>query len=359
MVPNNLENATPTIYTTKSRDKKISDSELNPNIVDPIDAQEIFDYIRDINDPEHPLTLEQLNVVQEELISVEKNDEETIVDVGFVPTIPHCSMATLIGLTIRTKLQRSLHPSIKITVRITPDTHISADAINKQLADKERVAAALENPDLLRAVNQTGLITLWLPVRYFAKGKKSAATLKYLQKQWSDEFSRKARMVVVDVGAAPGSWCQVVADIVQPSTYEDAFVLGIDLQPIVPISGVHFLDLSDITAPKTHENIMQLLNGRSVDVVISDMAPNPTGDGGIDHERILSLCTTVLELSVKKSVIPLVRNGTFLCKIWDGPRREEFIECLRQNFRKVYTVKPKASRDHSAEIYLLAVKKLS
>ncbi|VDP25640.1 unnamed protein product [Onchocerca flexuosa] len=85
---------------------------------------------------------------------VDKNDDETIVDVGFVPTIPHCSMATLIGLTIRAKLQRSLHPSVKIIVRIIPDTHMSADAINKQLADKERVAAALENPDLLRAVNQ-------------------------------------------------------------------------------------------------------------------------------------------------------------------------------------------------------------
>nr|CRZ26116.1 Bm4120 [Brugia malayi] len=227
------------------------------------------------------------------------------------------------------------------------------------------------------------LITLWLPVRCFSKGKKSTATLKYLHKQWSDEFSKKARehsyrarsayklleinekykiikpgMVVVDVGAAPGSWCQVVADIVQPNVYDNALILGIDLQPILPISGVNFLDLSDITAQKTHENIKQILNGRSVDVVISDMAPNPTGDGGIDHERILSLCATVLELSVRKSVIPLVKNGTFLCKIWDGPRREEFIERLKQDFRNVYTVKPKASRDHSAEIYLLAMKKL-
>lgn len=82
------------------------------------------------------------------------------------------------------------------------------------------------------------------------------------------------------------------------------------------------------------------------------------GDGGVDHERILSLCATVLELSVKKSVIPLVKNGTLLCKIWDGPRREEFIERLKRDFKQVYTVKPKASRDHSAEIYLLAIKKL-
>ncbi|VDN43695.1 unnamed protein product [Gongylonema pulchrum] len=151
-------------------------------------------------------------------------------------------------------------------------------------------------------------------------------------------------MVVVDVGAAPGSWCQVVADIVQPSLYPDAFILGIDLQ-------------ADITAPKTHQNILRLLNGRTVDVVLSDMAPNPTGDGGLDHERIVSLCSTLLELSVQKSVIPLVRNGTFLCKIFDGPRRNELIAQLQQHFAKVYTVKPKASRDHSAEVYLLALRK--
>lgn len=154
MVPSKLENATPTVYSTKSRVKKLSDSELNPNIIDPIDAQEIFDYIRDINDPEHPLTLEQLNVVQEELIVVDKDNDKMIVNVEYVPTIPHCSMATLIGLTIRTKLQRSVHPSVKLIVRIMAGTHMSADAINKQLADKERVAAALENPDLLHAVNQ-------------------------------------------------------------------------------------------------------------------------------------------------------------------------------------------------------------
>uniref|UniRef100_A0A914R8D6 MIP18 family-like domain-containing protein n=1 Tax=Parascaris equorum TaxID=6256 RepID=A0A914R8D6_PAREQ len=70
-------------------------------------------YFSDINDPEHPLTLEQLNVVQEELISIDDEDDETIVDVRFTPTIPHCSMATLIGLAIRIKLMRSLHPSIR------------------------------------------------------------------------------------------------------------------------------------------------------------------------------------------------------------------------------------------------------
>lgn len=70
------------------------------------------------------------------------------------PTIPHCSMATLIGLCLRVKLLRSLPSRVKVTVRITPGTHASESAINKQLADKERVAAALENKHLLSVVNK-------------------------------------------------------------------------------------------------------------------------------------------------------------------------------------------------------------
>jgi len=70
------------------------------------------------------------------------------------PTIPHCSMATLIGLSLRVKLLRSLPPRFKVTVRIQPGTHASEHAINKQLADKERVSAALENAHLLGVVNK-------------------------------------------------------------------------------------------------------------------------------------------------------------------------------------------------------------
>lgn len=108
--------------------------------------------IRHLNDPEHPLTLEQLNVAQLSLVEV--NDEANTVDVHFTPTIPHCSMATLIGLSIRVKLLRALPPRFKVTVKITPGTHNSEEAVNKQLNDKERVAAALENGSLLDVVNK-------------------------------------------------------------------------------------------------------------------------------------------------------------------------------------------------------------
>merc|ERR1712098_530007 len=122
------------------------------SITDPVDVREIFDLIRDINDPEHPLTLEQLNVVTEEQITVDDNGSK--VEVMFTPTIPHCSMATLIGLAIRVKLLRSLPDRFKVDVSIRPGTHASELALNKQLADKERVAAALENANLLEVVNQ-------------------------------------------------------------------------------------------------------------------------------------------------------------------------------------------------------------
>lgn len=112
----------------------------------------IADLIRNINDPEHPLTLEELHVVQEELISI--SDKQNKVHINFTPTIPHCSMATLIGLSIRVKLLRSLPPRFKVTVEITPGTHASEFAVNKQLADKERVAAALENKHLAEVINQ-------------------------------------------------------------------------------------------------------------------------------------------------------------------------------------------------------------
>ena len=76
------------------------------------------------------------------------------INVKFTPTIPHCSMATLIGLSIRVQLLRSLPSRFKVSVAITPGTHSSEDAVNKQLADKERVAAATENSHLIGVINQ-------------------------------------------------------------------------------------------------------------------------------------------------------------------------------------------------------------
>lgn len=146
-----LENANPVIFQ-RSGERLLTGSEEDEDVHDPIDDREIFDLIRFINDPEHPLSLEELNVVEQ--IRVKVDDAASTVGIEFTPTIPHCSMATLIGLSIKVKLLRSLPDRFKIDVHITPGTHASEDAVNKQLADKERVAAALENSSLLEVVNQ-------------------------------------------------------------------------------------------------------------------------------------------------------------------------------------------------------------
>lgn len=135
--------------------------------VDPYTPTEIYDLIRSINDPEHPLTLEQLNVVRLEHISITpliSNMAQVLpevdlrrqlrIRVDFTPTIPHCSMATLIGLCIKVKLLKSLPRTALIDVRVRIGTHQNETAINKQLADKERVAAALDNDRLADVVKQ-------------------------------------------------------------------------------------------------------------------------------------------------------------------------------------------------------------
>lgn len=120
--------------------------------VEALTALEVFECIRHLNDPEHPLTLEQLNVVQ--LAHINVDDDRSRIFIEFTPTIPHCSMATLIGLCIRVKLGRSLPQRFKVNIKIFPGAHQSEEAVNKQLNDKERVAAALENAHLLDIVNK-------------------------------------------------------------------------------------------------------------------------------------------------------------------------------------------------------------
>lgn len=157
--------------------KNNTDCTLSPKLLsgerrkrDEIDTDEVYEIIRNVRDPEHPLSLEQLGVVRRDHVSVvdaaatyPSSDEGDLatggayhrtfstVDVRFTPTIPHCSMATLIGLCLRVKLLRSLPKRFKVTVRIEPGTHASETAVNRQLDDKERVCAALEN-DHLRGV---------------------------------------------------------------------------------------------------------------------------------------------------------------------------------------------------------------
>ncbi|KAF6129358.1 cytosolic iron-sulfur assembly component 2A [Phyllostomus discolor] len=113
------------------------------------------DLIRTIRDPEKPNTLEELEVVTESCVEVQEiNEEDYLVIIRFTPTVPHCSLATLIGLCLRVKLQRCLPFKHKLEIYISEGTHSTEEDINKQINDKERVAAAMENPNLREIVEQ-------------------------------------------------------------------------------------------------------------------------------------------------------------------------------------------------------------
>ena len=136
-----------------STKRRVRDDSADESVRDPFDALEVFEHIRDIIDPEHPYTLEQLKVVNEGHIDVD--DEGSRVRVQFTPTVPHCSMATLIGLCLRVKLLQSLPPRFKVDIFVYPGSHSSEHAVNKQLNDKERVTAALENHNLVEMVKKS------------------------------------------------------------------------------------------------------------------------------------------------------------------------------------------------------------
>lgn len=119
------------------------------------DLQEtVYDVLRTIRDPEKPCTLEDLKVVYEEGIIVQPSTKSnvSVVRIEFNPTVPHCSLATLIGLCIRVKVERSLPHNIKLDIYIKNGAHTTEDEINKQINDKERIAAAMENPNLRELV---------------------------------------------------------------------------------------------------------------------------------------------------------------------------------------------------------------
>jgi len=136
-------------------DSPDSESDAGDLMEEPIDEQEIFDLVSTISDPEHPISLGSLAVVSLPDISIKpslpSNPDSPLrtVTVLITPTITHCSLATVIGLGVRVRLEQSLPPRFRVDVRIKEGTHSTAEDVSKQLADKERVAAALENGALM------------------------------------------------------------------------------------------------------------------------------------------------------------------------------------------------------------------
>ncbi|XP_019493097.1 PREDICTED: rRNA methyltransferase 2, mitochondrial, partial [Hipposideros armiger] len=159
---------------------------------------------------------------------------------------------------------------------------------------------------------------------------------------------------VLDCGAAPGAWSQVAVQKVNAAGAEPStpvgFVLGVDLLHISPLEGATFLCPANVTDPGTFQRIQELLPGGRADVILSDMAPNATGVRGLDHDRIIGLCLSLLDM------VPdiLQPGGTLLCKTWAGSQSHRLQKRLTEEFQNTRTVKPEASRKESSEVYLLA-----
>ncbi|KAG2281184.1 hypothetical protein Bca52824_052404 [Brassica carinata] len=142
-----LINENPTVYERKERRVRTDSTNSDEFSVEPIDQLEIFDILFfDF------AFINSFFFLTED--SVEVDDLKSYVRVTFTPTVEHCSMATIIGLSVRVKLMRSLPPRYKIDIRVAPGSHATEAALNKQLNDKERVAAALENPNLVEMVDE-------------------------------------------------------------------------------------------------------------------------------------------------------------------------------------------------------------
>lgn len=148
-------NSNPLVNTELNIQYELPETTSN---ISKLTKEQIFQSIRTIKDPEHEFSLEQLNVVSVKNIFFEKKENIKILKVLITPTIPHCSMAAIIGLCVLYKLNSFVNDDIKnytlVVVEIEKDTHNNYKLLNKQLSDKERVRAAFENNNITRVINE-------------------------------------------------------------------------------------------------------------------------------------------------------------------------------------------------------------
>jgi 23S rRNA (uridine2552-2'-O)-methyltransferase len=185
---------------------------------------------------------------------------------------------------------------------------------------------------------------------YYKKAKaeqyRSRATYKLSLTEVKYHFIRPGD-VIVDLGAAPGGWIQAARKIVGKTGY----VLGVDLKPIAPFPQEYIRTIiADFTEPETVQQLLTFLP-RKPDAVISDAAPNISGVWDVDQARQLDLANQALQLALK-----LLRpRGNFFVKVFEGELLDEFIATVKEYFEEVKFIKPKASRQKSSEMYLLAM----
>jgi 23S rRNA (uridine2552-2'-O)-methyltransferase len=182
------------------------------------------------------------------------------------------------------------------------------------------------------------------------EGYRSRAAYKLTQLDERDKLV-KPGMVVVDLGSAPGGWSQVLAKRVGRDALagRDPLIVAIDLLEMEPITGVTFVR-GDFSKPSGLTAVAHALGGRKADLVLSDLSPNLTGIPFTDQARSMELTELAFEFALKH----LKSDGVFLVKVFQGVGYQEFVKALRLAFDKVVVRKPAASRDESAEQYLLA-----
>jgi 23S rRNA (uridine2552-2'-O)-methyltransferase len=170
---------------------------------------------------------------------------------------------------------------------------------------------------------------------------RSAFKLKQIQSRF--EVMREGD-VVLDVGCHPGGWTQVAVETVS----ESGIVVGVDLLATQPVEGATLLT-GDVTDPLTQQRLLEVLKGREVNAIVSDISPDISGNWDIDQSVALDLVAMVFDFGLPR----LAPGGALVTKLFQGTGVEELIECVRPHFSKVRRFSPDASRNSSSEVYLV------
>jgi len=176
------------------------------------------------------------------------------------------------------------------------------------------------------------------------EGYRSRAVYKLIEIIDKKQIINKGDKVL-DLGAAPGGWSQVASKIVG----QNGQVIANDILPINEISGVDFLQ-GDFTESSVYEKLLNMTKGQKINTVLSDMAPNMSGQLSVDQPKSMYLAELSLDMAIKT----LMPNGHFLVKVFQGEGFDAYVQIAQQTFKKVAIKKPKASRPRSKEVYLLA-----
>ena len=176
------------------------------------------------------------------------------------------------------------------------------------------------------------------------KGLRSRSAFKLLELQDKYQLIRPG-MIVVDLGAAPGGWCQVAQSLLG----DNGRLIAMDILPMEPLPGVQFIQ-GDFSEDESLHAIEEALQGKRVDLVLSDLAPNMSGVTAIDQAKAMYLA----ELALDFMRAQLKPGGDFLVKLFQGEGFDGFVREVRSLFGQVRVRKPKASRPRSREVYVLA-----